>query len=130
MHEELAADVGVEPYVRGGARRGYRNGKYHRRRTTTWGTIPDLEIPRSRDGGFYPSVLQRYQQRTAQVDTLIRAVFLGGVSTRQAGAILAPLLGDTVSASTVSTITKTLDHAVAAYHRRPLSDTSSCSSTR
>jgi hypothetical protein len=68
-------------------------------------------------------VVDRYQQRTAQVDTLIRSVFLGGVSTRQVGAILAPLLDDTISASTVSTVTKTLDRAVDASHRRPLSDT-------
>jgi len=44
------------------------------------------------------------------------------VSTRQVGSVLAPLLGETVSASTVSTVTKTLDRAVDAYHRRALTD--------
>lgn len=123
MHDELADCLRAGRYVRLPSRRGYRNGHYYRRLTTTYGTIPDLEIPRSRDGGFHPSVVDRYQQRTAQVDALIRAVFLGGVSTRQVGAILAQLLGDTVSASTVSTVTKTLDRAVETYHRRPLADT-------
>lgn len=123
MHEELADYLHAGRYVHRGDRRGYRNGFYYRRLTTTWGTIPDLEISRARDGGFRPTVVERYQQRTPQVDALIRSVFLGGVSTRQAGAVLAPLLGDTVSASTVSTVTKTLDCAVERFHRRPLTDT-------
>src|SRR3989442_1252511 len=124
MHDELADYLRAGRYVRLRSRRGHRNGSYYRRLTTTYGTIPDLEIPRSRDGRFRPSVVDPSQQRTAQVDTLIRAVFLGGVSPRQVGAILAPLLDDTISASTVSTVTKTLDRAVDAYHRRPLLDTS------
>jgi transposase-like protein len=122
MHEELTTYLRAERYVHRPDRGGYRNGRYRRALITTWGTIPDLEIPRARHGGFRPSVLQRYQQRTPQVDALIRAVFLGGISTRQAGAVLAPLLGDTVSAATVSTVTKTLDAAVDRFHRRPLAD--------
>jgi transposase-like protein len=122
MHDELADYLHARRYVRLPHRRGYRNGFYSRHLITTWGTIPDLQIPRARDGGFRPSVIARYQQRTALVDALIRSVFLGGVSTRQAGPILAPLLGDTVSASTVSTVTKVLDRAVESFHHRPLAD--------
>ncbi len=120
MHDELADYLRAGRYVRLPRRRGHRNGRYYRRLTTTYGTISDLEIPRSRDGGFRPSVVDRYQQRTAQVDALIRSVFLGGVSTRQVGPVLAQVLGDTVSATTVSTVTKTLDRAVETFHRRPL----------
>ena len=58
----------------------------------------------------------------ATVDRLVQAVFLAGVSTRRVGRTLAELLGDTVSASTVSAITRSLDHAVASWHRRPLHD--------
>ncbi len=122
MHDELVDYLHARRYVRLPQRRGYRNGFYSRHLVTTWGTIPDLQIPRARDSGFYPSVLARYQQRTALVDALIRAVFLGGVSTRQTGPILASLLGDTVSASTVSTVTKVLDRLVESFHRRPLAD--------
>lgn len=108
MHEELTAYLRAGRYIREHSRRGVRNGKYLRKLTTTWGTIPDLEIPRSRDGGFHSSVLPRYQQRTTAVDRLIQAIFLAGVSTRRVGATLAQLLEDTVSASTVSAITRTL----------------------
>ncbi len=122
MHDELASYLNAEHYLRSPTRRGYRNGAYVRRLTTTWGTIPDLEIPRARDGGFSPSVLGRYQRRTSQVNALIRSVFLGGVSTRQVGPLLAGLLDDTISPTTVSRITQCLDRAVAAYHARPVAD--------
>ena len=122
MHEELAEHLKAGRYVRASYRRGYRNGIYRRRLTTTWGTIPDLEIPRSRGGGFLPSVLDRYQRRTAKVNALIRRVFLGGLSTRQVGPVLAELLHDTVSPTTVSSVTQALDAAVLAFHRRPVPD--------
>ena len=122
MHDELLQYLRAPRYAHVRGRRGYRNGVYRRSLTTTWGTIPDLELPRSRDGGFRSAVVPRYQRRMATVDRLIQAVFLAGVSTRRVGRILAELLGDTVSASTVSAITRTLDHAVAAWHRRPLHD--------
>ncbi|HLY21718.1 MAG TPA: IS256 family transposase [bacterium] len=122
MHEELVDYLNAGRYVRHYGRAGYRNGVYKRRLITTWGTIPDLRIPRSRQRGFRPSVVAHYQQRTAQVDALIRGVFLGGLSTRQVGPVLAPLLHDTVSATTVSKVTQALDRAVAAFHDRRLAD--------
>ena len=122
MHDELITHLNAGRYVRTGRRQGYRNGVYCRRLVTTWGTIPDLHIPRARRSGFQPSVLTRYQRRTRDVDTLIRAVFLGGVSTRQVGPILARVLDDMVSPATVSTITQTLDQAVATFHHRRLGD--------
>ncbi len=122
MLEELAEQLKAPCYARTAYRRGHRNGHYIRRLTTTWGTIPNLEIPRRRVGGFQSAVLERYQRRMPQVDELVRRVFLGGLSTRQVGPVLAQLLQDTVSPTTVSAITKTLDHAVDAFHRRPLTD--------
>ncbi len=74
MHDELVTYLHAG-YVRTHGWLGYCNGKYFRRLTTTWGTIPDLEIPRARDGRFAPSVLDRYQRRTREVDTLVRSVF-------------------------------------------------------
>jgi len=121
MEDELTHYLKAASYHRSSYRRGYRNGSYVRRLTTTWGTLP-LTVPRARVHGFTPSVLPRYQRRTDRVNTLVRSVFLGGVSTRQVGPLLAELLEDRLSATTVSAITRTLDQAVAAFHRRPLSD--------
>jgi len=122
LHEEVATYLQAERYERRPNRRGVRNGAYRRCVVTTWGTIPDLEMPRCRLRGFTSTVLPRYQRRMAAVDRLVQAVFLAGVSTRRVGPTLAHLLGDTVSPSTVSRITQTLDHAVAAWHQRPLHD--------
>src|SRR5262249_39107587 len=41
---------------------------------------------------------------------------------RQTGSALAPLLGQSVSASTVSEVSKVLDGAVQEWHQRPLQD--------
>jgi putative transposase len=51
---------------------------------------------------------------------VILAGFVLGLSTRKVGETLLALLGRSVSASTVSQVAKTLDAAVAAFHRRPL----------
>ncbi len=122
LHDELTAYLQAERYRRAPGRRGVRNGAYRRCLTTTWGTIPDLEMPRCRLRGFTATVLPRYQRRTAAVDQLIQAVFLAGVSTRRVGPTLAHLLEDTVSAATVSSITRTLDQQVETWHHRPLRD--------
>ncbi len=122
LHDELTDYLQAQRYERVPGRRGLRNGAYRRCLTTTWGTIPDLEMPRCRLRGFTSSVVLRYQRRTAAVDRLVQSVFLAGISTRRVGSTLAHLLEDTVSASTVSSITRTLDHQVAAWHRRPLLD--------
>ena len=121
MEDELTHYLKAASYNRSPYRRGYRNGAYIRRLTTTWGTFP-LTIPRARVHGFTPSVLPRYQRRTDRVNHLVRSVFLGGVSTRQVGPLLADLLEDRLSATTVSAITRTFDQAVAAFHHRPLAD--------
>ena len=53
---------------------------------------------------------------------MILACFVLGLSTRKVATALLPILGRRVSASTVSQVAKSLDAAVAAFHRRPLKD--------
>ena len=55
-----------------------------------------------------------------EIDRAILAGFVLGLSTRKVGETLLALLGRPVSATTVSRVAKTLDSAVAAFHRRPL----------
>jgi len=97
------------------------NGFYRRELTTRLGVMR-LKVPRTRRGLFHPQVLVRYQRREGLIDQTLREVFLLGVSTRQAGRALAPLVGDPVSASTVSQVCKVLDQAVGDWHSRPLED--------
>jgi transposase-like protein len=67
-------------------------------------------------------VIRAYARRTRAIDRVILAGFVLGLSTRKVGETLLALLGRPVSASTVSQVAKTLDAAVAAFHRRPLQD--------
>ena len=104
----------------GSAMRDRRNGCYSRHLLSELGDI-ELSVPRTRR--FCPTeVLKSYTRRATEIDRAILAGFVLGLSTRKVGEVLLALLGRPVSASTVSRIAKTLDAAVAAFHRRPLKD--------
>jgi putative transposase len=95
-----------------------RNGHYPRHLLTTLGDI-ELRVPRTRrysPGG----VLRAYARRETEIDRVILAGFVLGLSTRKVGETLLAMLGREISATTVSRVAKTLDSAVAAFHRRPL----------
>lgn len=93
-----------------------RNGSYPRTVVTELGAVI-LSIPRTRL--FSPKgVIEAYARRSRQVNELILASFLLGLSTRKVGIALATILGEKISPQTVSRIAKTLDDAVRAFHRR------------
>ena len=98
-----------------------RNGTYRRHLLTELGDI-ELAVPRTRR--YCPTeVLRAYSRRAGEIDRMILAGFVLGLSTRKVGETLLALLGRKVSATTVSQVAKTLDGAVTAFHRRPLKDT-------
>lgn len=126
LEEALEAErtdrMAVGRYVRDGeSRRDYRNGYYGRDLGTQIGLLRRLRVPRSR-GGYRSELLPRYQRRQESVHELVREAFLRGVSTRQVGAVLEPVLGESYSAQTVSRIARGLDAAVEMFHRRRLAD--------
>lgn len=97
-----------------------RNGYYRRHLLTELGDI-ELAVPRTRR--YSPvEVIRAYARRTREIDRVILAGFVLGLSTRKVGEALLALLGREVSATTVSQVAKTLDGAVAAFHRRPLAN--------
>ena len=103
------------------ARIDYRNGFYFRDLVTKLGVLCRLKIPRTR-GRFRSQFLPRYQRRQQDVNKLVLEAFLRGISTRQVGQVLEPVLGEAYSAQTISNITRQLDQAVAQFHGRPLRD--------
>lgn len=95
-----------------------RNGFYRRNLLTELGDI-EFAVPRTRR--YSPTaVIRAYARRTAEIDRVILSAFVLGLSTRKVGETLLAILGRPVSATTVSRVAKTLDAAVAAFHRRPL----------
>ncbi len=121
MEAEIVEYIGVESYQRDNNRSDYRNGSYTRHLLCEIGDLT-LSVPRTRNRGFYPSVLDAYKRRHRSIDEVILACFVLGLSTRKAAKVLAPMLGETISASTVSRIAKSLDKEVERYHNRPLQD--------
>jgi putative transposase len=81
-----------------------------------------LRIARTRGKSFLPVGLRRFQRRAEEVSWLIREAFLRGISTRQVGRVVATITGETVSAQTVSKLTRDLDEAVRQFHQARLSD--------
>jgi transposase-like protein len=97
-----------------------RNGYFGRHLLTELGDL-ELSIPRTRT--FSPiSLLKSYARRLAPVERLILLAFIFGLSTRKVGQALLPILGEPISASTVSRIAQQLDWAVFSYHQRKLPD--------
>lgn len=117
LAEELERVVGADWYERFGGRRDRRNGSYVRRLLTSLGEI-ELAVPRTRTSGSVSGVVGRYRRRTAEVDGLLTAAYVDGVSHRKAGDLTAALMGERVSRSTVSRVVRRLDEQVAALGRQ------------
>jgi putative transposase len=98
--------------------RDRRNGVYRRHLLTGMGDI-ELSVPRARNFSAL-SVVQAYARRGPDVDRAVLACFVLGLSVRKVAEALLPILGERISPATVSRVSRTLDEAVAAFHRRPL----------
>jgi transposase-like protein len=97
-----------------------RNGSYQRNLLTELGNI-ELQVPRTRRMSAV-ALVRAYARRVRQVDRMILACFVFGVSTRKVSQVMLPILGEPISAGTVSKVAKSLEEAVAAFHQRPLKD--------
>lgn len=121
LEDQMAA--AIDRHLDAMERRGIadrRNGSFDRHLLTELGDI-ELAVPRTRTFSAH-EVLRAYARRVDQIDRLILACFVLGVSTRKVGKALLAVLGRPVSAGTVSRVAKRLDAAVAAFHARPLKD--------
>lgn len=95
--------------------RDHRNGFYERDFVTRLGVLR-LRIARTRQKSFLPGMLKGFQRRAEDVMMLVREAFLGGISTRQVGRVVAVISGEAVSAQTVSKLARGLDRLVKAFH--------------
>ncbi len=121
LEEERAQLICCDFYKRTSERKDYRNGYWRR-----WIMLKDgrleIRMPRIRGGGYDSDIIPRYQQRVDEVDAALMKIFLYGASTRLTGEALRPLLGEAVSAQTISNIAKSLDEEVKRYHNRRIED--------
>jgi transposase-like protein len=120
VEKEVEQYLGRAWYERRGEgnREDYRNGFRIRHLLTEIGDLV-VRMPRTRKR-FVSRVLEAYRRRVRTVDQLILACFVLGMSTRKVSTALLSLLGERVSASTVSEVAKGLDREVRRYHERKI----------
>lgn len=121
LEAEREMIIGCKSYERPTERKGYRNGYWERFITLKDGRL-EIKMPRIRGGGYESNIIPHYQQRIDEVDAVLLKIFLYGASTRLTGEALKPLLGEGVSAQTISNIAKSLDEEVKKYHKRKIDD--------
>lgn len=97
-----------------------RNGSYERHLLTEIGDIV-LEVSRTRRISAQ-NIVKAFARRSMSVDRMILSCFTLGLSSRKVSMALLSALGEKISPSTVSKVSKQLDNAVESYHKRPLRD--------
>jgi len=120
LEQEVKEMVGARRYERLGSRKDHLNGTYLRRLMTSMGSI-ELTVPRTRQSGS-PGVVGRYKRRTEDMDRLMTTAYVQGVSTRDMTKLSDALMGEGVSRSTVSRVTKVLEEQVDALRRSPIDE--------
>jgi putative transposase len=119
---EVAAVLGAERHERSEDRLGYRNGYRPRTLTTQVGDI-DLLIPKLRQGGFLPSILEPRRRVDQALYAVIMEAYISGVSTRKVDALVGALGSQSgISKSQVSRICQEIDQQVQAFLSRPLQE--------
>ena len=99
----------------------HRNGYRERRWDTRVGTIP-LDVPRVRDGGYLPSLLDPRRRTERALLAVVQEAYVLGVSTRRVDDLVRALGIEGISRSEVSRICVALDAEVAAFRSRPLGE--------
>jgi len=119
MDSEVGALCGASRGQRSESRTNYRNGYRERPWDTRSGAI-DLQIPRLRQGSYFPSFLEPRRTAEKALVAVIQEAYLQGVSTRAVDDLVKALGGSGVSKSEVSRLCGEVDDRVREFLDRPL----------
>jgi putative transposase len=119
MDLEFDQRVGAPRYERGEDRLDQRNGTRPRRFDTRMGTI-ELEVPRLRNGTYFPSFLEPNTRSERALIGVVHEAIISGISTRKIEKLAAELGITSLSKSTASEYFKELDEEARAFRERPL----------
>lgn len=111
--------IGIERYGRGEARNDQRNGVRTRGLNTRAGTL-DLEIPRSRETPFRPTVIEQFRRSECALVCVIQEAFIAGISTRKMEDVLRTMGVERLAKSQISELCKELDTMAATFRLREL----------
>jgi putative transposase len=119
MEVEVAAQIGAEHSERTPQRVTHRNGYRPRDWDTRVGTV-ELEIPRLRQGSYFPSILEPRRRAERALAAVVMQCYVEGVSTRRVDDVARSMGLEGISKSQVSRICAELDEVVEAWRSRPL----------
>jgi transposase-like protein len=118
MEGEVSELIGAELGERTPDRATHRNGYRPREWQTRAGTV-DLQIPKIRQGSYFPGFLEPRRRSEQALLAVVQQAYVCGVSTRRVDQLVESL-GLRISKSEVSRVCQALDEHVEAFRTRPL----------
>jgi len=119
MDAEVTQLAGAGLHERSENRLTYRNGYREREWDTRVGTV-DLQIPKLRQGAYFPSLLEPRRRHERALLAVVQEAYVHGVSTRAVDNLAEALGLKGISKDQVSRICKELDGQVTAFRTRQL----------
>jgi putative transposase len=119
MEMEVEEHVGAARHERSVERVGRRNGYRQRNWDTRVGTV-ELSVPRVREGGYFPSLLEPRRRAERALSAVVQEAYVHGVSTRKVDELVKALEMGGISKSRVSELCEELDGEVERFRNRPL----------
>jgi putative transposase len=116
---EAMQRIGAAAYERTPERLTYRNGYRARQWDTRVGTV-NLNIPKLRQGSFFPSLLEPRRRAERALVSVVQEAYVHGVSTRKVDELVQALGLSGVSKSAVSRLCAELDAEVERFKNRRL----------
>jgi transposase-like protein len=121
MQAERSKYLQADEYERTEDRKGHANGYKPKTVRTRMGEIT-FAVPQVREGGFYPSALEKGLRSERALTITLAEMYVQGVSTRRVKAITEQLCGVEISATQVSRATAQLDEVLQEWRERPLGE--------
>ena len=121
MDLEVTQHLRAEKNERSPERTGQRNGYRPRQWDTRVGTI-DLQVPRVRDGSFFPSLLEPRRRVERALVGVVQEAYVQGVSTRRVDELVKAFGMTGISKSQVSRLCEELDEEVERFRNRRLTE--------
>jgi putative transposase len=121
MQIERSKYLQAEHYERTEERMGHANGYKPKTVRTRIGEIT-FAVPQVREGGFYPSALEKGMRSERALVAALAEMYVQGVSTRKVKAITEELCGVEISTMQVSRATAQLDGVLQEWRERPLGE--------
>ena len=119
MELEVEEHVGAGRHERAEGRTGHRNGYRKRTWDTRAGSV-ELEVPRVRDGSYFPSLLEPRRRTERALAAVVQEAYVHGVSTRKVDELARALGMAGISKSQVSRLCEELDREVERFRDREL----------